>query len=51
MGWKFDYMVKKIERDSRKFRQIIRGKIKKELKKYITKAGQHTYPPDRTPVF
>ncbi len=30
-------MVKKIERDTRKFRQIIRGKIKKELKKYITR--------------
>lgn len=30
-------MAKKIERDVGRFRQIIRGKIKKELKKYIVK--------------
>ncbi len=29
-------MVKKIEKDRARFRQIIRGKIKKNLKKYIT---------------
>ncbi|MEQ8768382.1 MAG: DUF444 family protein [Planctomycetota bacterium] len=29
-------MVKKIEKDLRRFRQIVRGKIKKDLKKYIT---------------
>jgi hypothetical protein len=30
-------MVKKIEKDHSRFRQIIRGKIKKELRKYITR--------------
>ncbi len=30
-------MIKKIERDYSRFRQIIRGKIQKELRKYITK--------------
>lgn len=30
-------MVSKIERDSNRYRQIIRGKIKKELRKYITR--------------
>ncbi len=30
-------MVKKIERDFGRFRQIVRGKIRKELRKYITK--------------
>lgn len=30
-------MVKKIERDHSRFRQIIRGRIKKELRKYITR--------------
>ena len=29
-------MVKKIERDSARFKQIVRGKIKRELRKYIT---------------
>lgn len=30
-------MVKRIEKDHSRFRQIIRGKIKKELRKYITR--------------
>ncbi len=30
-------MVKKIEKDQARFRQIVRGKVKKNLKKYITR--------------
>ena len=29
-------MVRKIEKDNTRFKQIIRGKIKKELRKYIS---------------
>lgn len=31
-------MIKKIDKDQARFRQIVRGKIKKELRKYMTKA-------------
>ena len=30
-------MVRKIEKDNTRFKQIVRGRIKKELRKYITK--------------
>src|SRR5438105_2430763 len=30
-------MVRKIQKDGTRFKQIVRGKIKKELRKYITK--------------
>ena len=29
-------MVRKIERDASRFKQIVRGKIKSDLRKYIT---------------
>ena len=29
-------MVMKIERDQRRFRQIVRGRIRKHLRKYVT---------------
>lgn len=31
------FMVKRIEKDRSRFRQILRGQIKKELRKYITR--------------
>jgi len=29
-------MIMKIERDQRRFRQIVRGRIRKNLRKYVT---------------